>query len=97
MKARTQSSGILSGANDGASLVSKQRSRLEAILSKLQQSGEVNVDALSAELGVSPVTIRRDLDQLERDGLLQRTHGGAVSLEPLFYEPFRNDRSFQSQ
>jgi DeoR family transcriptional regulator of aga operon len=97
LKARTQSSGILSGANDGASLVSKQRSRLEAILSKLQQSGEVNVDALSAELGVSPVTIRRDLDQLERDGLLQRTHGGAVSLEPLFYEPFRNDRSFQSQ
>jgi DeoR family transcriptional regulator of aga operon len=28
---------------------------------------------------------------------LQRTHGGAVSIEPLFYEPFKNDRSFQVQ
>lgn len=55
------------------------------------------MESLSAELGVSVVTIRRDLDQLERDGLLQRTHGGAVSIEPLFYEPFKNDRSFQAQ
>jgi len=43
------------------------------------------------------VTVRRDLDALERQGLLRRTHGGAVSIEPLFYEPFRNDRSFQAQ
>ncbi|MGA7522806.1 MAG: DeoR/GlpR family DNA-binding transcription regulator [Acidobacteriaceae bacterium] len=97
MKARTQSSGVLSGADSDSSLPSKQRSRLEAILGKLQQSGGVTVETLSAELSVSLVTIRRDLDQLERDGLLQRTHGGAVSMEPLFYEPFRNDRSFQTQ
>lgn len=37
------------------------------------------------------------MDALERQGLLRRTHGGAVSIEPLFYEPFRNDRSFQAQ
>jgi DeoR family transcriptional regulator of aga operon len=37
------------------------------------------------------------LDQLEKEGLLQRTHGGAVSIQPLFYEPFKNDRSFQAQ
>ena len=43
------------------------------------------------------MTVRRDLDALERQGLLRRTHGGAVSIEPLFYEPFRNDRSFQAQ
>jgi DeoR family transcriptional regulator of aga operon len=43
------------------------------------------------------MTIRRDLDILERQGLLRRTHGGAVSIEPFFYEPFRNDRSFQAQ
>ncbi|HXX02497.1 MAG TPA: DeoR/GlpR family DNA-binding transcription regulator, partial [Candidatus Acidoferrales bacterium] len=36
-------------------------------------------------------------DALEQKGLLQRTHGGAVSIEPLFYEPFRRDRSFLAQ
>jgi DeoR/GlpR family transcriptional regulator of sugar metabolism len=75
----------------------KQQSRLTTILGILQQSGTVTVESLSIEFGVSVVTIRRDLDQLERDGLLQRTHGGAVSIEPLFYEPFKNDRSFQAQ
>lgn len=74
----------------------KQQLRFDAILEKVRQSGTVTVEVLSAELGASLVTIRRDLDQLERDGLLQRTHGGAVSIEPLFYEPFKNDRSFQA-
>ncbi len=75
----------------------KQQSRLAAILAALQQSGSVSVEGLSKELDVSLVTIRRDLDALERQGMLRRTHGGAVSIEPLFYEPFRNDRSFQAQ
>jgi DeoR family transcriptional regulator, aga operon transcriptional repressor len=74
----------------------KQQLRLNAILEKLRQSGTVTVEVLSEELRASLVTIRRDLDQLESDGLLQRTHGGAVSIEPLFYEPFKNDRSFQA-
>jgi DeoR family transcriptional regulator of aga operon len=63
----------------------------------LQKSGSVSVEGLSRELDVSLVTIRRDLDTLESQGILRRTHGGAVSIEPLFYEPFRNDRSFQAQ
>jgi DeoR family transcriptional regulator, aga operon transcriptional repressor len=75
----------------------KQKVRLAAILSALQQSGSVSVESLSKDLDVSLVTIRRDLDSLEKQGLLRRTHGGAVSIEPLFYEPFRNDRSFQAQ
>jgi DeoR family transcriptional regulator of aga operon len=74
----------------------KQQLRFDAILKRLRQEGTVTVELLSAELGASMVTIRRDLDQLEHDGLLQRTHGGAVSIEPLFYEPFKNDRSFQA-
>jgi DeoR family transcriptional regulator of aga operon len=52
---------------------------------------------LSTELGVSVVTIRRDLDMLEQQGMLSRTHGGAVSIDPLFYEPFKRDRSFLAQ
>ncbi len=80
-----------------ANLPDKQKARLTAILSNLQQSGSVAVEELSERLDVSLVTIRRDLDVLEQQGLLRRTHGGAVSIEPLFYEPFKNDRSFQAQ
>jgi DeoR/GlpR family transcriptional regulator of sugar metabolism len=75
---------------------SRQRVRLDAILEFLRKDGNVSVEALSEHFGTSLVTIRRDLDQLESDGLLRRTHGGAVLLEPLFYEPFKNDRSFQA-
>lgn len=75
----------------------KQESRLVIIQKLLQQSGSVSVEDLSAKLDVSVVTVRRDLNILEDRGLLRRTHGGAESIEPLFYEPFRNDRSFQAQ
>jgi DeoR family transcriptional regulator of aga operon len=75
----------------------KQQLRFSAILSLLQQVGRVSVEALSEQLTVSLVTIRRDLDALEQKGLLRRVHGGAVSIEPLFYEPFRRDRSFLAQ
>src|SRR5689334_16293250 len=75
----------------------KQKVRLGAILTALQQSGTVFVENLSKDLDVSMVTVRRDLDALEQKGLLRRTHGGAVSIEPLFYEPFRRDRSFLAQ
>ncbi len=75
----------------------KQQVRFTAILTLLQQNGKVVVEELSEQLGVSLVTVRRDLDVLEQKGLLRRTHGGAVSMEPLFYEPFRKDRSFVAQ
>jgi DeoR family transcriptional regulator of aga operon len=75
----------------------KQRVRLTAILTGLQQTGRVSVETLSAQLGVSVVTVRRDLDVLDEKGLLRRTHGGAISIEPLFYEQFRRDQSFLAQ
>ncbi len=75
----------------------KQQVRFTAILTDLQQNGRVTVETLSEQLDVSVVTIRRDLDALEQKGLLRRTHGGAVSIEPLFYEPFRRDQSFLAQ
>jgi DeoR family transcriptional regulator of aga operon len=74
-----------------------QQQRFHSILGRLQENGSVAVDDLSVQLGVSVVTIRRDLDLLEQQGVLRRTHGGAVSIEPLFYEPFKNNRSFQAQ
>lgn len=75
----------------------KQRTRMNKILTALQQTGSVSVEELSKQLRVTVVTVRRDLDALEAQGRLRRTHGGAVSIAPLFYEPFRNDSSFQAQ
>jgi DeoR family transcriptional regulator, aga operon transcriptional repressor len=83
--------------SDSSAAQDKQQLRFSTILSALQQTGKVSVEILSAQLNVSLVTIRRDLDALEQKGLLRRTHGGAVSIEPLFYEPFRRDRSFLAQ
>ncbi|MGB7191478.1 MAG: DeoR family transcriptional regulator, partial [Acidobacteriaceae bacterium] len=50
-----------------------QQQRFHAILTGLQESGLVAVDVLSEHLRVSVVTIRRDLDLLEQQGLLRRT------------------------
>ena len=43
--------------------------------------GQVTVGDLSEHFGVSIDTVRRDLDQLDREGVLVRTHGGAVSVD----------------
>lgn len=45
----------------------------------VNEVGEITVNALAARFAVSSDTIRRDLDQLDAEGLLVRTHGGAVS------------------
>ena len=76
---------------------SKQEARIAAILQRLRQEGSVLVEQLCQQLDVSVHTIRRDLQDLEDRALLRRTHGGAVLIEPLFYEPFKLDRSFQEQ
>ena len=44
----------------------------------LLESRAVTVSELQTRFGVSPMTARRDLDELERRGLARRTHGGAV-------------------
>ncbi|ALX66450.1 DeoR/GlpR family DNA-binding transcription regulator [Microbacterium sp. XT11] len=45
----------------------------------VEQAGQVTVGDLAEHFGVSIDTIRRDLDQLDREGVVIRTHGGAVS------------------
>ncbi len=52
--------------------------RRDRILELLRQTGKVQVSELSKELGATPVTIRNDLDALERDGYLVRIQGGAL-------------------
>ncbi len=55
--------------------------RHKIILDQLQASGSVSVSKLAAELNVTEETIRRDLEKLEKQELLLRTHGGAVSMD----------------
>jgi DeoR/GlpR family transcriptional regulator of sugar metabolism len=54
--------------------------RREYILSILDETGRVAVIDLSEKLGLSAATIRSDLDALANQGLLTRTHGGAISV-----------------
>jgi DeoR/GlpR family transcriptional regulator of sugar metabolism len=53
--------------------------RRELIASRLLADGSITVQAVEAEFGVSPMTARRDLHTLEREGRAHRTHGGAVA------------------
>lgn len=53
-------------------------SRQRLIMDYIREHGSVQVDQLSSHLQVTPQTIRRDLNQLYEQKLLQRVHGGAV-------------------
>jgi DeoR/GlpR family transcriptional regulator of sugar metabolism len=52
--------------------------RHRQIVQALREREEVQVTALAAALGCSEMTVRRDLELLEREGILRRVHGGAV-------------------
>jgi len=54
------------------------KSRMSKILEILSSENKIEVTALSEELGVSQVTIRKDLDELERKGIIIREHGFAI-------------------
>jgi len=45
----------------------------------LARDGYESINEMASVLGVSPMTVRRDLNELENEGLIRRTHGGAVS------------------
>ena len=55
--------------------------RKSDLASYVAEAGQVTVAELSERFGVSIDTVRRDLDQLDREGVIVRTHGGAVSIE----------------
>jgi DeoR/GlpR family transcriptional regulator of sugar metabolism len=58
-------------------LASQRRS---VILDLVEEAGAVKVSELVERLGVSDMTIRRDIERLSSDGLLERVHGGALAL-----------------
>jgi DeoR family fructose operon transcriptional repressor len=61
--------------------------RKQQILAALKRAPAIRAAELSIALGTSLASIRRDLADLERSGLLKRTHGGAISNDLVALEP----------
>jgi len=61
--------------------------RRARIVELLEERRGVRVSLLSDDLGVSEMTIRRDLERLEQEGLLSRMHGGAILKRRMIEEP----------
>jgi len=58
-----------------------EKLRITRIRKLLQSERMVSISDLARQFEVSEMTIRRDLDKLERTGQVQRTHGGAIPAE----------------
>src|SRR3954447_4731938 len=63
-------------SDEGPGVLAEARRR--EIAERLRANGSVTVAEVEERFGVSPMTARRDLAELERRGVVRRTHGGAV-------------------
>lgn len=63
------------------------RQRQEYILEQVSATGGVRVAEVVAALGISEMTVRRDITELVAQGLVERVHGGAVAASPTSMEP----------
>ncbi len=83
------------GAKGGAVMLARQRQAF--ILDRVREVGAVRVADLVRELGVSDMTVRRDLEILDDRGLLEKVHGGATSIfgHALFEPGFAAKSSLQ--
>jgi len=71
--------------------------RLDVTLRLVRNAGRVSLADLAARLGVSEMTVRRDLDALQDRGLVERVRGGAVAVsEPESDAGFAARRDWQS-
>ena len=67
--------------------------RQQEIARIARRDGRVDVAELAELFAVTTETIRRDLTQLERHGVLRRVHGGALPVERLRFEPAVSERA----
>lgn len=70
--------------------------RRRRILEEARAHGMVSLRGLSEQLGTSEPTIRRDLRTMAAQGLLRRTHGGAVLRSGVAHEPSYSEKSSQA-
>jgi len=72
--------------------------RWDQLRALIRDHGIIRVEDLCRQVRASPATVRRDLDQLERNGSIRRVHGGAVSVEGRLDEPlFANKTSLAAR
>ncbi|MFH9491728.1 DeoR/GlpR family DNA-binding transcription regulator [Streptomyces halstedii] len=72
--------------SENQNLLAEQRRAL--ILDEVRKRGGVRVNELTRRLSVSDMTVRRDLDALARQGVIEKVHGGAVPVaEASTHEP----------
>ena len=81
----TRSISVRRAAEDRPALYSDERQ--EEILGLIRQEGRASVTALASRFAVVGETIRRDLAELERHGLIRRVHGGAILADRAMAEP----------
>ena len=67
--------------------------RLDNLRELIRGQGVIRIEEICRQLRVSPATVRRDLDQLEKAGAIRRVHGGAVSVESRLEEPLFDDKA----
>ncbi len=72
----------------------KREQRFDRIIASLRHSPAVRISSLAEEFEVSVETVRRDIDELSRRGLVDRTYGGAA-LRLMAHEPEVNERRGQ--
>ena len=69
------------GLDGAAKRPALARQRQTQILERVREEGAVRVADLVRSLGVSDMTIRRDLEVLHERGLIEKVHGGATAIE----------------
>lgn len=79
--------------NDQTNRTAPLTKRQKKILEMIQRDGYVKVIDLSRVMDVAEITIRRDLDMMERHSLLERTHGGAISTKRIYQQTSYKNRS----
>lgn len=67
--------------------------RHRAIVDRVSTGGRASVNDLAETLDVTPETIRRDLTELEKQGLVRRVHGGAIPVRRLGFQPTVDSRN----
>lgn len=74
-----------------------EEERLKQIAEYVRKYSRASVQQLCEMLSVSESTVRRDLKELENRRLLKRTHGGAVYLESVAFEPTYHEKEDKYQ
>src|SRR5439155_5672971 len=81
----THSDSFGHGETGGGAVYTEERRQEIALV--VRQDGRGDVSELADRFEVTPETIRRDLTDLERHGILRRVHGGAIPIERFRAEP----------